>query len=159
MELEIRKFETGDIDIVYDIQREAYRPLWEKYHDDDTNPYMESKQDVLRKYTREGTQGYVFYMDGTAVGAVRISVDPEYRCGRVSALGVLPRFQGLGIAQTALRAIEEMHGDVVKWKLDTILEEKGNCHLYEKLGYVRTGQTEKVNDRLTLVFYQKKLNG
>lgn len=39
--------------------------------------------------------------------------------------------------------------------LDTILQEKGNCYLYEKMGYRKTGKTEKINDRLTLVFYEK----
>ena len=35
------------------------------------------------------------------------------------------------------------------------LQEEGNCHLYEKLGYYRTGHTEKINDVMTLVFYRK----
>ena len=34
-------------------------------------------------------------------------------------------------------------------------KEKGNCYLYEKMGFKSTGKTEKVNDKMTLVFYQK----
>lgn len=41
------------------------------------------------------------------------------------------------------------------WKLSTILEEKGNCYLYEKLGYHPTGKIQVINDRLTLIFYHK----
>lgn len=41
------------------------------------------------------------------------------------------------------------------WELDTILEEAGNCHLYEKVGYRKTGRLQKMNDRMTLVFYEK----
>ena len=41
------------------------------------------------------------------------------------------------------------------WELSTILEEKGNCYLYEKLGYHPTGNTQVINDRLTLIFYHK----
>ena len=41
------------------------------------------------------------------------------------------------------------------WELSTILEEKGNCYLYEKLGYHPTGKTQVINDRLTLIFYEK----
>ena len=33
--------------------------------------------------------------------------------------------------------------------------EKGNCYLYEKMGYHKTGQTHEINERLTLVFYKK----
>lgn len=42
------------------------------------------------------------------------------------------------------------------WELDTILQESKNCYLYEKMGYCRTGKTEVINERLTLVFYEKK---
>ncbi|MEE3499688.1 MAG: N-acetyltransferase, partial [Ruminococcus bromii] len=30
-----------------------------------------------------------------------------------------------------------------------------NCYLYEKLGYLQTGKTEQINDRMTIVFYEK----
>lgn len=34
-------------------------------------------------------------------------------------------------------------------------QEEGNCYLYEKMGYHRTGKTKAINDKLTLVFYEK----
>jgi hypothetical protein len=30
------------------------------------------------------------------------------------------------------------------WILNTILQESGNCHLYEKIGYRKTGEMEKI---------------
>ena len=54
----------------------------------------------------------------------------------------------------AIRLAEEIHG-AANWELDTILQEKGNCYLYEKMGYRQTGKTEVVNDKMTLVFYKK----
>lgn len=154
MKLEIRHFDPADIDTVFAIQQAAYRPLWEKYHDD-MSPYMESRETVLRKYTRAGTDGYVFLKDGVPAGAVRVNTDRENARGRISALGVHPDHQGQGIAQKALSAIEDMYSGIRHWYLDTILEEKGNCHLYEKLGYVKTGKTEKITEKMTLVFYEK----
>ena len=41
------------------------------------------------------------------------------------------------------------------WSLDTILQEEGNIHLYEKLGYHRVGTPEKINDRMDIVFFEK----
>ncbi len=41
------------------------------------------------------------------------------------------------------------------WQLETILQEEGNCYLYEKMGYRRTGETEVINERMTLVNYRK----
>lgn len=32
---------------------------------------------------------------------------------------------------------------------------RGNCYLYEKLGYHQTGKTEIINDKMTIVFYEK----
>lgn len=54
----------------------------------------------------------------------------------------------------ALHIAEKLHGDT-NWELETILQEKGNCYLYEKMGYYTTGHTEKINDNMTLVFYKK----
>lgn len=153
--MEVVKFRESDIDTVYDIQRAAYKPLYEKYHDDEASPYMESKETVLRKYTRPGTQGYLFVKNGNAVGAVRVNLYSGDKSARVSALGVLPEYQGQGIAQEALRKIEEIHIDAKRWFLDTILQEPGNCHLYEKLGYKKTGKTEIINEKMTLVYYEK----
>lgn len=154
--MQIVEFKESDIDIVFEIQQAAYRPLYEKYHDDNTNPYMESKETILRKYMRTGTKGYLFIKDGVPVGAVRIRLYPESKSGKVSALGVHPQYQGQGIAQQALMEIEKMHTDVERWFLDTILQEEGNCHLYEKIGYKRTGRIEEISENMTLVFYEKQ---
>lgn len=150
------EFKEKDIDIVYNIQQAAYKPLYDKYHDEDTNPYMEKKEITFQKYMREGTQGYIFYKNDIPVGVVRILVDVLNKTARVSALGVLPEYQGQGIAREAMLEIEKIHSDVEKWNLDTILQEEGNCHLYEKIGYIRTGKTEEINEKMTLVYYEKK---
>lgn len=52
------------------------------------------------------------------------------------------------------------HGEKVggnEWRLDTIKQETGNCHLYEKCGFVRVGEEIVVNEKMTLVHYMKKL--
>ena len=48
--MKIVEFKEKDIDIVFEIQQNAYKPLYEKYHDDSTTPYIESKETVLQKY-------------------------------------------------------------------------------------------------------------
>ena len=42
------------------------------------------------------------------------------------------------------------------WKLDTILQEPGNCHLYEKCGFVQVGEEHIINDKMTLIDYEKR---
>lgn len=68
MDIQVSPFRESDADIVFMIQQAAYKPLYDKYHDDSTSPFMETKETVLHKYTRAGTIGYVFTFDGTAVG-------------------------------------------------------------------------------------------
>lgn len=55
---------------------------------------------------------------------------------------------------TRARQFYEKHGSA-GWELDTILQETGNCHLYEKMGYRRTAQCTVINDKMTLVGYEK----
>lgn len=153
--MEIVEFKERDVDKVFEIQQVAYKSLYEKYHADNSNPYMESKETVLQKYMRTGMKEYLLKKIGEIVGAVRISLYPESKSGRVSALGVHPQYQGQGIAQKALLKIEETHSEVERWFLDTIPQEAGNCHLYEKIGYKRTEKIEKVNEKMTLIFYEK----
>ena len=73
---------------------------------------------------------------------------------RISPLWIMKEFRGRGYAQDAIRAVEELYG-TDNWCLDTILQEKGNLHLYEKMGYKKTGQIEHINDRMDIVFYEK----
>jgi hypothetical protein len=47
-----------------------------------------------------------------------------------------------------------MFPEAVSWELATILEEKRNCYLYEKMGFTQTGISKKINDHTTLVYYK-----
>ena len=47
-----------------------------------------------------------------------------------------------------------MYPEVTTWKLETILQEERNCHLYEKCGFKRFGEEHVVNDKMTLIMYE-----
>lgn len=151
--IKVINFNVDLIDTVFNIQQRAYKPLFDKYKDIETNPYVETKEEIFKKYTRPCTFGYVFIEDNQPVGAVRI-IKSDNTC-KVSALAVLPEYQNKGIAQSALLAIEEIHGNVNKWVLNTIMQEPANIHLYEKLGYKRVGEPKIINDQLTIVDFIK----
>lgn len=54
--------------------------------------------------------------------------------------------------------IEQLFGiypNTKEWRLDSIKQEAGNCHLYEKCGFVRVGDDIEVNEKMTLVEYVK----
>lgn len=67
----------------------------------------------------------------------------------------MAEFRNKGYAQQAMLELEKLYGSH-HWCLDTILQEKGNIYLYEKMGYVWTGRTEQINEKMDIVFYEKE---
>lgn len=156
MEVSLVRADVSHAGEIHAMQIEAFRELLEKYQDFTTNPGAESVEKVEARLKQDITYYYFICLGETKVGAVRVVDTKESgKNKRISPIFILPQFQGRGIAQEAIRLCEEAHGKE-HWELDTILQEPGNCHLYEKMGYRRTGRTEVVNERLTLVFYEKR---
>jgi len=95
-------------------------------------------------------------MDDINVGAIRIVRLNNGKVCRISPIFMLPEFQNKKIAQKVFVIIETMYHPENGWILDTILEEVGNCHLYEKVGYRKTGKLERINEKMQIVYYEKK---
>ena len=107
------------------------------------------------------TDYYIISWNGEKVGAIRVADkkrQTEYMEGvrYISPFYILPRYQNMGIGYTVLQKIFQRYTDTHTWRLDTIKEENGNCHLYEKIGYKRLDKTEEINENMTLVFYEKR---
>lgn len=144
----------ADAKKIWNMQKEAFAELFEKYRDFETSPAAEPLEKTIFRLKQPETYFYMIQLDGQAVGAVRVVDLGDENRKRISPIFILPEFRNMGIAQKAIKAIEEIHGSK-NWELDTIMQEKENCHLYEKMGYRTTGETKIINDKLTLVFYQK----
>lgn len=150
----LRQASQEDIVPLWEMQVEAFKPLLEKYKSERVNPACESVDKVRMRFEHPCSDYYVIEADAQPVGGVRIIRRKGGRC-QISPLFVRPQFQRRGIARTAIRLLESRYPGV-QWELNTILEEKGNCRLYEKMGYRRTGEYERVNEHMTLVYYRKK---
>ncbi len=144
-----------DAEMLWKMQIKAFESLLEKYQDYETNPGCETLEKIIWRLEQPERYFYIIYSNQTPVGAICI-VDnkDEVTNKRISPLFVLPEYRNQGIAQKAILKAEEIHGSN-NWEFGTILQEKGNCYLYEKLGYMQTGETKIINDKLTLVFYKK----
>lgn len=156
----ITLFKSGlnEAPIIHEMQIKAFLPLLNKYFDYETSPANESLERVIYRLKQPFTEYYLIRKSDITVGAIRI-VRKENQVYRVSPVFILPEYQGRGIAQKVFALIEDMYIDARTWELDTILQEKGNCYLYEKLGYQTTGEVKKINDKMSIVFYEKHLNG
>lgn len=152
MSIELKRVTLDDIDKIIEMQKKSFKPLMDRYHDDEINPYNESIEKI--KYKIENYFYYFIIIDGIKVGAIAINDKKDGTKKKIAPLYILPEYQNKGYAQVAINEVEKIHGKD-NWKLDTILEEKGNCHLYEKFGYKQTGKVERISDIQNIVFYEK----
>ena len=156
MDIKLIVAEFNDLNTILQMQKEAFAELYEKYQDTETSPATEKYEDILFRFNQPETTYYFITADNIKVGVIRI-VDCKdgVTRKRISPIFIMPEYRNKGYAQQAIKEAERFHGKQY-WMLDTILQEKGNCYLYEKLGYHQTGKTEQINVRMTIVFYEKK---
>ena len=155
MDIKLTKAKFEDLDTILQMQKEAFSELYAKYQDTETSPATEKYENILFRFNQPETTYYFITAYNVKVGVIRI-VDCKdgVTRKRISPIFIMPDYRNQGYAQQAIKEAERIHGKQ-HWKLDTILQEKGNCYLYEKLGYHQTGKTEQINDKMTIVFYEK----
>lgn len=153
-DIELRKVGTEYASLIRELQIAAFSPLLNKYHDYDMSPACEDNDTIKEKILRPGTDTYIIIYKGKVCGSLRICMISG-KTGRYSSLCVLPEFQGRGIASFIMNMIETMYPQFTTWELDTILEEKDNCHLYEKMGFAQVGKIQNINENMNIVFYRK----
>ena len=153
--IDLKQAKLKDLNTILQMQKEAFAELYGKYQDTETSPTTENYEKILFRFNQPETTYYFIMADNVKVGVIRI-VDCKdgITRKRISPIFIMPEFRNKGYAQQAIKEAERIHGKQ-HWKLDTILQEKGNCYLYEKLGYHQTGKTEQINDKMTIVFYEK----
>ena len=152
--VELRQARREDMETLWKMQVEGFTCLLEKYHDDDMSPATETLERLLQKFDMEGTKYYFIIADGKEVGGIRIIDKKDGSRKRISPIWIMPEFRNKGYAQRAMEEAERMYG-ANYWCLDTILQEEGNLHLYEKMGYHQTGEIQHIKNGMDIVFYEK----
>lgn len=154
-EIQLIRISAQDAEKLWKMQIAAFKDLYAKYKDTETSPATEPFEKVVMRLEQPYTYYYYIKVEDAIVGAVRVVDTKEAnKSKRISPIFIMKEFRGRGYAQQAIQLAEEIHGSS-NWELDTILQEEGNCHLYEKLGYRQTGETKVINKRMTLIFYKK----
>ena len=145
---------VSDCEKIWSMQIEAFADLLAKYQDYETSPGNESIEHIQTKLLDEFTFFYFIYLEDEIAGAVRVVDRKDGDRKRIAPIFIMKKFRNRGLAQKTFEEIERIHG-INHWMLDTILQEEGNCYLYEKLGYKRTGKIENINERMDIVYYEK----
>ena len=156
MTISLEKAERDDLAQLHAMQVEAFMPLLEVYHDYDLSPAAEGVERIIERFEQPFTAYWFITLSGERVGALRVC-DFGERC-RLSPIFILPEHQGKGIAQTAITLMEQQYPAALIWELDTIRQEPGLCHLYEKMGYIATGKEEHIKEGMDIVFYEKQMH-
>ena len=154
MAVTLKKAVREDMETIWRMQTEAFSELLDKYQDFDTSPATESLETIMAKFEQPWTAYYFIVQGDRIVGAVRVVNKNDGSRKRISPLWIMNEFRNKGYAQQAMIELEKIYGSD-HWCLDTILQEKGNLYLYEKMGYVPTGRIEHINERMDIVFYEK----
>lgn len=155
MDINLIVAEFKDLNTILQMQKEAFSELYAKYQDTETSPATEKYEDILFRFNQHETTYYFITADNIKVGVIRIvDCKDDVTRKRISPIFIMSEYRNKGYAQQAIKEAERIHGEQ-HWKLDTILQEKGNCYLYEKLGYLQTGKADQINDKMTIVYYEK----
>lgn len=142
-----------DCQAILDMQKLSFQDIYDRYKDSDTNPAMETLDDIYRRFDQAETIYYLIMLQYKMIGVLRIFIGKSCRLG---PLFITPKFQGFGYAKKAIRLVEKLH-PVDHWTLNTIKEEKKLCHLYESLGYIQTHRSHQIKDGMTIIGYEKYL--
>ncbi|WP_208560709.1 GNAT family N-acetyltransferase [Marinilactibacillus kalidii] len=157
MGLHLSVASTKEIDLIHTIQVQSFKPLYLKYQDMNTNPSLETLDDVKNRLFRANGIIYTVLLNDEIIGAICV-VKVYSNQMRISPMFLKSTYQNKGYAKSAVKILEEKHPMVTIWELQTIKEEPSLVHFYEKLGYKSTGVEKRINEKMTLVTYRKLLS-
>ena len=151
--VQLKKAGIDDAREIYDMQIKSFRTLLEKYQDHDFSPGAEPLDRTIQRFNEPFTDYYFICYDDAHIGAIRVC--DFGRLMKLKQIFILKEYQDRGYAQMAITLLESLYPQAAQWQVDTILQEKKLCHLYEKMGYRRTGKTENIKDGMDIVFFEK----
>ena len=154
MSVELVPVKREEIETVWKMQLEAFSGLLEKYQDYDISPGAEPVDNVIARFEQPWSTYYFILAENAKVGVIRIIDKKDGSRKRISPIWIMAEYRNKGYAGQAICEAEKHYGEK-NWCLETILQEKGNCHLYEKLGYHQTGRIDKISDCMDIVYYEK----
>ena len=154
MNVQLIRANYKDAERIWRMQIAAFAEQYKRYQDHNTNPANEPLSKVQNRLTDPDSYYYIITADGKDTGGICVTDRKDGSQKELSPLFLLPEYQGKGIAATAVRTVEQLHGER-NWWLCAIQSEIENLRFYEHLGYRRTGETHAINDKLTVVDFEK----
>ncbi len=165
MNITIRPTTEEEAQLLSDIQKEAFLPLYEKYHDK-ASPYLRGKEDILNRINTTQFRCYCILSDDVIVGGIyykcfgKCLFIEELKTGEyyLQRVFIKPQFQCKGIAQRAILLCEKEFPNAEKFIVDFPVDLDKNRKCYEKAGFCDTGKSIEIQPGLVLACYEKTLH-
>ena len=146
MGIAIRTTLLDDVEQLLVIQKAAFKPLYEKFHDEG-NPYLRGAEDILWRLNKNNRYYTILY-DNKIVGGIfyrlrgRLGPDKELDEGEyyLGRLYVHPDYQNKKIAREAILLCEEEFADAKVYYVDFPEEMEKNRRCYVSTGYCDSGE-------------------
>lgn len=160
-EISIRLTVPSEAEELCRIQKSAFKPLYEMYHDEG-NPYLRGVEDILRRLNENNRYFTILYGDEIVGGIVYRSKgkrtpyieleEGEYYLGRVY---IKPELQGKGIGRTAILLCEKEFTDAKTFYVDFPKDLGKNRKCYSNAGYFDTGEVLIMEGNPPLAMFKK----
>ena len=161
--ISLRLTVNDDAEILTDIQQKAFRPLYEKYHDEG-NPCLRDKRDILCRLNNPNFLYLTILSDEKIVGGILYRIKGstpfiknlrwgKYYLGRVY---ISPEYQNQGIATEAILQSERFLKKPRKLYVDFPEDLDKNRKCYIKCGYKDTGKRLEAEKGLILACFEKE---
>lgn len=162
--IQIQQTDASEAQTLSEIQRRAFLPLYERYHDE-ANPCLRGADDILRRLNNPRFRYFTIFEDANIVGGVFYRTEGrgiffdslekgEYYLQRIY---VTPDRQGKKIAQQAIRLCEEEFADASHFYVDFPEDLDKNRRCYEGVGFKDSGNRLEVEPGLILTSYEKHI--
>lgn len=146
----IERATVSDAEEIILLQRLAYKSEADLYHDYNIPPMIQTVKEIQGEFEHKMFLRAV--VDKKIVGSVRAHREGD-TC-HIGRLMVHPEYQNRGIGTRVMYEIENLFESCKRYELFTGNKSKKNISLYKNLGY-KIFKTEKINDKVSLVYLEK----
>lgn len=163
--IEIKATTICEAQLLADIQKQAFLPLYEKYKDKG-NPYLRGIEDIADRLCSPVFRYFTIFFDNEIVGGILYKCkgkgpfferlnEGEYYLQRIY---IKPQMQCKKIAQKAIQLCEKQFYNAKYFSVDFPEDLIKNRKCYEAAGFVDTGKRLEVEPGLVLACFEKKLH-
>ena len=161
--ISLRLTTIDDVDVLTDIQQKAFRPLYEKYHDEG-NPHLRDKRDILCRLDTSNFLYLTILLDDKIVGGILYRLKgstpfiKKLMFGKyyLTRVYILPEHQNNGIATEAILKSEKYLKNPKRLYVDFPEDLDKNRRCYTKCGFKDTGKRLELETGLTLACFEKQ---